>query len=631
MSRIAGIIYPSAFQVTEIIGEMHTTYPSHSSFDYFSHKNIELGGWNTPISTNEAKDVKGMLDGEIYNRDELRKELKKLGFKFQTDNDSELIVYAYDAWKEDFIKHLNGPFALAIFDEKREILLIARDRMGQKPLYWTAQGEYWLFSTEIKGLIATGLVPQTPSNEALASFLYFGFVPQDLAAIQGVNKLLPDHYLKVDLKRRSVIRQYWSLSTHLQSKKILSKEEAYEQLGKRLEEAVRISLPKEGTVGSYLEGNLGSSVMSWFLSHALPRDRIRTYTALFAEPREPQEFQISTEVAKTLTLKHQVKFIEPDEVLDELPKIVWHLDEPIADPYAVQAWHFGKIASAECSHAYADLGWEEMLGGNSRYFTSAEKVTPPLAFFLARLPTKLRDRVVVPFLKAIRCDYLYRILRNVDIDRSQVSYLMESALFKGKGRKKISPKLFKAFDPEVFTQRFHHLSTLPGSINPSLYYDAKTELPDRLLIQFERLLSAHNVRVINPFLDHRLVELLAEIPEDIKFESKTPGAPLRHLMEKLCHGCPPFPERDGSFMDTWRTNERFRKCFELLLKGRLVEEGHISARWIQHHLNFPYLIPRTFKQLWALLVLEIWFRLYISRPIDLSTTTLTTEELLTQK
>ncbi|MCC5833002.1 MAG: hypothetical protein JJU12_08185 [Chlamydiales bacterium] len=633
MSRIAGIIYPNAFQVTEVIGEMHSTYSTRVPFEYFHYKNLELGGWDTIIATNEARNVSALLEGDIYNRKELTEELKNLGYKFESKSDAELLVHAYDAWGEAFLQRLNGPFALAVFDEKKEILLLARDRVGQKSLFWTAQGDYWLFSTEIKGLISTGIVPQTPSNEALASYLYFGFIPQDLAAIQGVNKLLPCHFLKVDLNRQSVIGQYWSLSKLLQTKKTLSREETYEKLGKQMEEAVRISLPLEGKVGTFLVGNLGSSAMAWFLSHILPRERIHAFSAVFDEP-EPKDLRLSTEIAETLSLEHITKRIEPNEVLDELPKVIWHLDEPIADPFAMQTWHLGKIAAERSPHAYADLGWEEMLGGSSRYFVTEEKKNypkPSLAFLLARLPERLRDHFLLPLLKTLRCDYLYRVLRNIDINREQVAYLMETALFKGKSRKKVSPMLYEIFDPEVFTQRFHRLSSLPGSIDPSLYYDAKTELPDRLLVQFERLLDPHHVRVINPFLDYRLVEFLAEIPEEIKFESKRPGAILHHLMERLCHACPPFPERRDSFMDTWRNNPRFREVFKLLLKGRLVDEGLISARWIRQQLGYPYLIPLTFKRLWAILVLEIWFRLYIVGPLDTTDISLTTEELLSRK
>lgn len=633
MSRIAGIIYPSAFQSTEMINEMHSTYPSPHRFQYFHHKNLELGAWNSEMASNERRDIWALLDGHIYNKDELKKELKDLGYTFFSEKESEILVHAYDAWKMDFLKRLNGPFALALFDEQNEILILGRDRLGQKPLYWSIQREYWFFSTELKGLVATGIVPQTPSATALASYLYFGFIPQDLSPIQGVNKLLPCHYLKVNLNRQSIIGQYWSLSEHLQTNKKMSKEDTYNELGKRLEDAIRISLPEKGKVGSFLVGNLGSSTMTWFLSHLLPRERIQTYCAVFDEP-EPYELNKSAEIAAACSLGQITKKIRPQEVIEELPKIIWNLDEPIADPFIIQTWYLGKLASGECRYAYADLGWEEILGGNSRYFLSKDKKTqlnPPLAFHLASLPNRMRNHLLFPLLRLIRCKYLYRILRNIDINRQQVNYLMQAALFKGKVRKKISPMLYPFFDPEIFSQRFHHLNLLPDSISPSLYYDAKTELPDRLLIQFERLLTPHQVSVINPFLDFRLVDFIAEIPEEIKFETHKPGAILHQLMNNLCHACPPFPERKGSFMDTWCHDGNFREIFHSLAKGRLVEEGIISGRWIKQQLGYPYLIPENFNQLWALLILEIWFQMYISFPINISNSNLSLKTLLQYK
>lgn len=631
MSRLAGIIYPSAFQVTEMIGEMHAAFPDNASFQYYHHKNLELGAWDTHIATNPPKNLWAMLDGTIYNAEELRSELTKLGFEFRTNDDTEVILHAYDAWKEEFLQKLNGPFALAIFDETKQTLLLARDPLGQKPLYWTTQGDYWLFSTELKGLIATGAVPQTPALDALASYLYFGFIPQDLSAIQGVNKLLPCHYLKVNLKRQSVIGQHWSLSEELNTKAPLSEEETYQKLGARLEEAVRTSLPEKGNIGSSLDGTLGSSAMTWFLSHTSPRERLQTYTSAFTEPK-PASVEISSKIAEILALPHTATHITPEEALTDLPKIIWHLDEPIADMATVQTWNLGKLAQNNCHAIYADLGWEEMMGGSSRYFTSQAKPypRPSFAYLLAKLPPAFRDRYLLPTLKFLRADYLFNILRNIDIDRDQVTYLMESALFKGKGRKKVSPTLYKAFNPAVFAQRFHRLNCLPGSIDPSLYYDAKTELPDRLLVQYERLLSPHNINVINPFLDKRLVTFLAHIPEEIKFDPKKPGALLSTLMEKLCHTCPPFPEQSDTYLDTWCKDPHMRHIFGLLEKGRLVDEGLISAKWIRQQLGYPYLIPRTFKQLWAILILEVWFRLYINRPISADIADLSLEELLQQ-
>lgn len=281
MSHIAGIIYPSAFQVTDLIGSIGLAFSTHPECQYFRYKNLELGAWNTSICANERKNIWAFLDGQIYNAPELREQLKKQGFKFTQEDDALLLVHAYDAWEEDFLSHLNGPFALAVFDEEKETLLIARDRLGQKPLYWTTQGEYWLFSTEIKGLLTSGIVPQTPSIDALASYLCFGFIPQDLAAIQDVNKILPGHYLKVDLSRQALIGQYWSLSQQYKAKTFLSPEGVYDQFGKTLQEAFKTSYRDEETVGSFLTGDLGASSLLCFLNHLISSESLHPYTAFF--------------------------------------------------------------------------------------------------------------------------------------------------------------------------------------------------------------------------------------------------------------------------------------------------------------------------------------------------------------
>ena len=537
-----------------------------------------------------------------------------------------MLVHGYDAWQEDLLSRLNGSFALAIFDEEKEVLLIARDRFGQKPLYWTTQGEYWLFSTEIKGLLTTGVVPQTPSTVALASYLYFGFIPQDLSAIKGVNKILPGHYLKVDLYRQTMIGQYWSFSEQFAIKKSLSHEEVYHQFGKIMEEAVQVSLPQEGNIGCDLTGDLGSSALCWFLNQLSTPSEIGAYTTFFEDPH-PLKLEKSKEIANKLSLTHKFKQIEPDDVLKDLPTIVWHLDEPVADPSILQAWYLGQLAMKECHLVYTALGWEQMLAGSPRYFLTSN-VRPPIAYFLAKLPSPLRDYIILPLLDLFRSKYKYRIVRNIDINREQVAYLMESALFKGKNRKKVSPYLYRAFDPEVFTQRFHRLTTLPGNINPSLYYDAKTLLPDCLLLQYERLLQANSLKVIAPYLDYRLAQFLAKIPEEIKFESGIPACLLKNLMKRLFHISPPFIEKSESFLDSWRNSSEIKHAFTALIKGRLVEEGLISGKWIRGQLNTPTLSEASFRQLWAILVMEVWFRLYINRPIDPSISKLSLSELL---
>lgn len=628
MSRLAGIIHPNAFKVSELVSAMNNVFCCKNPFHYFRHKNLELGAWGTAYSSPEKHKVWAAIDGSIYNSAELKEELKKLGYHFREGSDAELIAYAYSEWQEEFVKRLNGPFALALFDERQETLILARDRIGQKSLFWTAKGDYWLFASEAKGLVATGIVPQTPSLDGLAAFLYFGFIPQDFSAIQGVNKLLPGHLMKINLAKKVVIEQYWSLSSQFEQKQDIPPDAAYNLLGERFEKAFRSSLSQNAKVGASLAGTLGSSAIAWFLAHLIPRDQLEMFSAFFHET-EMEKNAYAKETASLFSLHHQIREIQPLEALASLPAIIWHLDDPIADPHAMQVWSLSKIAAESCSQFYTDLGWVEMFAGSRRFFHQNNyKCQPPLAFLLAKLQPSIRDWIVLPFFQLVNLKYKYSILRNMNIDREQVTYLMNSALFQAKSFKHASPLLYKAFHPELFTQRFHKLTALSGSINFALYYDAKTLLPDCLLAQYDKLFSAQNVKLTHPYLDNGMVEFLAKIPDSLKFKSQESGALLRHLMERLSGGFPFPPEGNSDFVEKWMRNPQFRWLFEKLQKGRLVEEGLISAKWLKKELGYPYMIPTTFRQLWAVLIMEIWFRLFINRPLDISLSRLSVEELL---
>ncbi|MCH9703431.1 MAG: hypothetical protein K0U13_01435, partial [Chlamydiae bacterium] len=199
MPSLAGVIYPNAFAQTNLIRSISPTFshcPSSQPFRTFNYKNIEIGSWNLQMNSNCKKSIWTTLYGSIHNRCQLSKELKDAGFVIENSDDATLAVLAYEAWgAASLFEKIDGPFAIALFDEEKEALYLGIDRMGQKALYWTFQNDHFLFSTEIKGLLASGIVPQVASNTALSSFLFFGFIPQDYSAIEGVNKLVPGHYI----------------------------------------------------------------------------------------------------------------------------------------------------------------------------------------------------------------------------------------------------------------------------------------------------------------------------------------------------------------------------------------------------------------------------------------------------
>lgn len=291
------------------------------------------------------------------------------------------------------------------------------------------------------------------------------------------------------------------------------------------------------------------------------------------------------------------------------------MDEPIADPYVMRTWMLAQMHSAPIALSF--LGWEEMLAGHTRYFFYEEQLThPPLAHTLASLAEPLRDGVLLPFLRALHAPYRYDILRNIDINRHQVTYLLNSALFKGQNRKNASPFLYRYFNPDVFTQHFHRLSEISGDLNPSLYFDIKTSLPDKLLAQYDRLFNARQLTLLSPFLDNRLVEFLAELPDSIKFHENVPASLLRELMQRVAPQTQHTAEKSPlSLFSQWTHHKRLHALFSALQGGRLVEEGIISKKWLQTQVAYPDLTPSGFEQLWSILILEIWFRLFINRPM----------------
>jgi asparagine synthase (glutamine-hydrolysing) len=342
MVSLGGIIHPRTFQITDLIGTMAYVFRHESGHQTTRYKNLELGVWGDVLASNDRKSVWAMIDGSIYNALKLKAELKNKGYHFNSDTAAELIIHAYDAWKEEFMPRLNGDFAIALFDEEKETLYIIRDRLGKKNLYWSDQGEYWLFSTEIKGLLSTGGVPQTTSLIGLSSYLTFGFIPQDMSPIKGANKLLPAHYLKINLSRQISIGQYWSYSQHFANKSGSSKQKIYENFGRWFEDAIRISIPQNKEIGVFLLNSLGSAAMTWHLCHFMPRENIHAFSTV------DEKNQIES-ISKMMSLSPHFVTLDTNEVLNELVKIIWYLDEPIADLQLIRTWFLAKAARQTCT------------------------------------------------------------------------------------------------------------------------------------------------------------------------------------------------------------------------------------------------------------------------------------------
>jgi hypothetical protein len=492
MAHLGGIIHPTSFQMNELITSMNVAFPE-SRPCFYHHKNLELVIFDK--ESIQLNDIVVLLDGEITNERELSQQLE-----ISSKNSSELIVHAYLKWGEGFIKKIEGNFALALFDSKRDLLFLFRDPVGKKTLYWTVQGDYFLFSTEIKGLLSTGVVPQTPSLSGLSSYLYFGYIPQDLSPVAEVNKLLPGYYLKTELNSKYSIAQYWSLSKWLETQ--TEKEESSDSL----------------------------------------------------YPEKIEE--------------------EIEDVLGDLVSMIWKLDEPLADLSTLLTWKEG------APHEIYSLDHQEL-----------PKPFHSIPLTLARFSPFFRKYAIIPLTNLVYPNYKWRILRNIEINEELMGHLSSHALFKGSERHWISPRLYSYFDPEIFIERFHRLPQMGGGEKMISYFNAKTLLPDSILFQYEKL-----------------------SPPQLMSTSDLLRIPPRILDDKT--------------IEEWCHSSYIREVFELLEEGALAQQEIISPKWIRHQLGYPHLVPKIFKKMWAILVLEIWFRLYITQPIGRASLTLMPDELL---
>lgn len=616
MSAIAGIIYKDTYEVSRLIKPMldtlsHRGYPEKEIFPY---KNIELGTCGNTISKGSKKRVSAGIDGTIVNAQELRNELSQMGFHSEKESNSELVMQAYAAWGMACLTRINGSFAFFIFDEEKEHLIIARDRIGNKPLYWFHDSHHFIFGSEIKGLLSTGVVPQEPSPESFAVYLTMGYFPQDFTPIQGVNKLLPGYYLKIQLSQKKVIQPFWSLSSCFMRQTYEPVEVIAEKLDDFLSLSVQRNLRLEESAGCFLSGGLGSSSTAYFLNKLKEDRKIEAFTTGFAEENRA-DIETAEKVSSALRMPHYCSLVMQDFFLHDLVRMLWHLDEPLADPNILLAWQLTKMATQQTRCVFSGMGCDELLASHLRY--TAEERKGGYQLHLRQWMHPLLKKFIIPLFRHVSPTIAYRMLKESKVNPWQAEFIYSSMLFPEGRLAQVSPSLEGMFDIEVFFHKFHHINRLPSITSSFLYFDVKTCLPERYILQFERFCSVHGLTWQTPFLDREVVEFITSIPSPEILSGKDTAAALKiildgHLPEEVVNRS---KHTRLNFLKSWVEAPELLEAFHLLDEGTLVDNGLLSKRWLQEKLASPASRYASFPQLWAILVWEIWFRLFINRPV----------------
>ena len=296
MDGIAGIVYPDVFQMNDLILPMIDALKYRCNQDpiVHTHKNIQISACGTQMASNKNQTIFAGIDGNLSNKKDLANELK-----IQASHASEIILKTYERYGNVFFEKLTGDFAIVILDHTKKQMLLARDRIGNKPLYWFQNSHHFIFASELKAILATGAVPQTPAMDALASYLYFGYIPQDMSPIVGINKLLPAHYLQLNYDGSKSISSYWSYSSYFQKKTRNSKEQIVNTLDSLLKKSIQESLPKENHIGCFISADLGSASIAYYLKDLVPSKNISSYTVGF-HGENTTNMEIASDVARSL-------------------------------------------------------------------------------------------------------------------------------------------------------------------------------------------------------------------------------------------------------------------------------------------------------------------------------------------
>ena len=582
---------------------------------------IDLPNGRQPIC-NEDGTVWIVYNGEIYNYRALRQELSHRGHNFRTDSDTEVIVHLYEEMSERCVERLNGMFAFAIWDEREQKLLLARDHIGQKPLFYAKEGDSFLFASEAKAILAVSQAERTIDYAAVHHYLSLRFIPSPHTMVSNIHKLPPGHTL-IWQDGRLTLSRYWQLS--FRDKIELSEQEFIQGLRGKLVETVESHLISDVPVGAFLSGGMDSSMIVAVMSKDL-QTRPQTF-AVGVEEQDFDELPYARMVAEHYDTCHTEERVKSD-LIRLLPKIVWHLDEP-SDPIAACMFHAAALASQHVKVVLGGDGGDELFAGFDRYAGLG------YAGAYARVPGAIRQHLFGPVLSRIPDSFSYKSVTQ------KLRWLHQLAELPTAGQRYAEATFFFRFNHEEKQQLFSeeiwetvgHLQSADVIVQPfnqapadtvldrMLYTDIITRLPEHSLMLTDRMTMAHSLEARSPFLDHELVSYLAAFPGHLKIR----GRQLKYILRELSKDYlpPKIVEREKQgFMFPvayWFRNELYPLIKRYLMDSYFVREGifrkervvqlleeHRQSR-VDHHVR-----------LWMLLNLELWRQIYIEQ-CDLDT------------
>jgi asparagine synthase (glutamine-hydrolysing) len=562
---------------------------------------IDVAGGHQPIA-NETRDIWTVLNGEIYNFADLRATLEKRGHRFATRSDTEVIVHAYEEFGDACVEHLDGMFALALWDAPRERLLLARDRFGKKPLCYRAAGPDVAFASELQALLTVPGAGGDIDLEAMGDYFAYMAVPAPRTIYRDLRKLPPAHLLVADRQGIRITR-YWSLA--YEPKREMAEGEAVERVRELLTEAVRKRLVSEVPLGAFLSGGVDSSTVVALMAKVSGRP-VKTFSIGFDDPRF-DELPHARRVAAAVNCEHHEFIVRPD-VLEMLPSMVRHFGEPFADSSAVPSWYLAKLTREHVTVALNGDGGDEVFAGYGRHLAN------DLAERWSRLPGPVRrstERLARTRLLAdLGGPRAARFAMAAGLSRAD-RYRAWAGVFSADLVRELSGSI-PPETPAVPTE-FAAVESL-GAVDAMLAVDTRFYLPTDLLPKVDITSMAHSLEVRSPLLDRDLAEFVATLPASLKLHRFT----TKHLLKKAASGLVPAqnlrrPKRGFAVpIAQWLRQDLREFVYDHLRPSRLASAGILRQHAIDALLESHVSGAKDYAHhLWVLLMLELWHRTFL--------------------
>jgi asparagine synthase (glutamine-hydrolysing) len=572
---------------------------------------IDLSGGQQPLA-NEDRTVWVVFNGEIYNFAEIRSELLALGHRFRTHSDTEVIVHAYEQWGERAVDRFRGMFAFALWDEPKRRLLLGRDRLGVKPLYYCTAESGVIFGSEIKALLEDPDVPRGWSADALDAYLALQYVPGPHTIYRAVYKLPPGHLLIAE-RDRVQIRRYWDLEFSGDGDP--AREADYlNRLDELVNESVRLRLVSDVPLGAFLSGGIDSSAVVAAMAEVC-RGRVVTTSVGFNE-QAFNELEHARTVARHLDVEQHEQIVHAGdhEIIDLLPKLAWHLDEPFADSSAVPTYYVSRAARQHVTVALSGDGGDELWAGYRRHRVESSELMARrwLGPSGGRLAGRIAGRLPLG-LKGVR-SMRHLALTPADACARKHGY----GQFESDAREALYSGDFAAQvrhgDPLLTLRRAYESCESSDPLDRALYADVKTYLVDDIMTKVDKMSMAVSLESREPLLDHRLLEFAATVPSSLKLKNGQGKYLLRRLLERRVPKAIVDRPKHGfeAPIGQWLRGPLAPMVDGLLTDGRLRDRGifdhrSVAAVWHEHRTG-----ERDHRhRLWSLVMLELWFREFV--------------------